>query len=319
MRRWFEVFPLHAPEDDRTGSTGTDTMRVDPGAEHEMDDEPAERTAPTVKKSAAEEEAESLKAENKRLQKMADDNAADAKFWSDRAKARGAAPARVTDDDEPPARRQPAAAAVVEKPEELIDDLNKRGLSALKDRGFISKEELEQALADVRTATAEDISEARNEAVFSGRLEAEFPEMMEDSARVAKGLAPKSELFVKAGEIYRDLVDMDPSLKNSRGLLLIAARQAKAAISGKGGKGAKADDDDTPPSRRRPADAEDQQKRRAKIERQTPDRAREDDDSGSGNHHSNEALEVMKRLKVKPEEYDKNKDATRRGGKNGRN
>jgi hypothetical protein len=311
MRRWFEVFPAVLRTPDEPGGGGSDTIRtIDPGAEHEMDDEPGgDRQAPVVKKTAAEIRNEELEADNKRLKTVADQNAQDARYWADRARRNGGTPARASaDDDERQPRRRAAEHEMVEKPEDLIDDLNKKGLQALKDRGFISKAELEQALEDVRTATAEDISEARNEAVFSGRLETEFPEMMEDSARVAKGLAPKSELFTKAGEIYRDLVDLDPSLKNSRGLLLIAARQAKAAITGKGGKGAKDDDDDTPAPRRTANDDDDQQRRRAKIQRQTPDRGRDDDDTDGGNHHSAEALSIMKHLKVKPEDFDRHRD-----------
>lgn len=288
---------------------------VDPGAEHEMDDEPEpRRAAPVVTKTAAEQRADDLAAENTRLKKLADDNAQDARYWADRAR-KGATPAPRNDDDDQPRRR--AEPEVAEKPEELIDDLNKRGLTALKDRGLFTKADLDEALDAERAATEERISDARSEAVFSGRLEAEFPEMMEDSARVAKGLAPKSDLFIKAGEIYRELVDLDPSLKNSRGLLLIAARQAKAAIAkpAKGGK-APVDDDDPPPARRI-TDADDQRARRAKIDRQRPDRGREDDDTDGGAHHSAEASEVMKRLKVKPEEYDKHKDSKR--VKNGRN
>lgn len=287
-----------------------------------MDDEPAPaRGAPTATKTAAQQESDDLKAENTRLRKQADDNAADAKFWSDRAKNRSAASARPAPDDDEPARRPPATEpAITERPEELIDDLNKKGLQALKDRGFISKDELAQALEDVRATTSAEISDARSEAVFSGRLEAEFPEMMEDSARVGKGLAPKSELFLKAGEIYRELVDMDPSLKNSRGLLLIAARQAKAAIEakgGKGGKGGEADDDDLPPSQRRTSEADAQTARRQKIDRQTPTRSREAEDDGAG-HHSPEASEVMKRLKVTPEDYNKHRDAKGGSARNGR-
>lgn len=319
MRRWFDLSPLRAPDDDRGGG-GSDTVRVaDPGAEQQLDDdEPGERR-PAATKTPEQIELETVRAENARLKTQSDQNAQDARYWADRARKNGQpAPRGAADDDEPQPRRRAAAAAdePTETAADLIDDLNKKGLAALKDRGMITKAELDQALEDVRTATSEEISDARSEAVFSGRLEAEFPEMMEDSARVSKGLAPKSELFVKAGEIYRDLVDMDPSLKNSRGLLLIAARQAKAAI-GKGGKGGKAAvaDDDEPSSRRTPSDADDQQRRRQKIDRQRPDRGREDDDSDGGNHHSAEASEIMKRLRVKPEDYDKHRDGKPRGGR----
>jgi hypothetical protein len=314
MRRWFDVIPspLRAPEDEGGGG-GSDTVRVaDPGAEHPLDDDTPAPATP--RKTAAEQRAEELEADNKRLKAVADENARDARYWADRARNAAAAPARrAADDEEPAPRRREPAAAPIEKPEELIDDLNKRGLAALSDRGFISKDELAQALEDVRESNQADITEARNEAVFTGRLEAEFPEMMEDSNRVAKGLAPKSELFAKAGEIYRELVDLDPSLKNSRGLLLIAARQAKAAL--KGGKGAS---DEPAPRRGAAADDDDQARRRQRIARQNPDRGREDEDTDAGGGHSADSLEVMKRLKVKPEEYDRHKDA-KGGRRNGRN
>jgi hypothetical protein len=307
MFRWFDVSPLR---DREPQGGGGDTIRtIDPGAEHQLDDddEPGSAAKPAVK-TPAEKEADDLKAENIRLKKIADDNAADAKFWSDRAKRNGG-PGRAVEEEPETRTRRAVPEPIVEKPEELIDDLNKKGLQALKERGVISKAELEEALETVREQTAIDINDARSEAVFSARLEAEFPEMMEDSARAAKGLPPKSELFIKAGEIYRELVDLDPSLKNSRGLLVIAARQAKAAIEkGNKGKGRAAADDDAPPSRRASSDDDDQRQRRAKIERQTPDRRRDDEDTGGGAGHSQEALTVMKHLKVKPEDFDRHKD-----------
>lgn len=325
MRRWFEAFPsvLRSPDG---GGSGSDTMRVDPGAEVQLGDpdEPPDEPAPGGKKGAGDDEIETLR---QRLKDSEDD----AKFWADRAKRQpAAAPASRAAEPEPARRREPDA-PVAEKPEDVIDDINKRGLAALKDRGYLTKEDLAEALEVESQKTEERINDARSEAEFSGRLSSEFPEMMEDSARAAKGLAPKSELFVKAGEIYRNYVDLDPSLKGSRGLLLIAARQAKAEIDGKGkggkgGKGGDVDDSDLPPSQRRKAAADvgdRQEQRRAKIERQTPSRSKDDDEDtrGGDDEMSAEAREIGKRLKVSPEQFRKESEKLRTGGgaRRGRN
>lgn len=328
MRRWFDVVPsvLRAPDDDTPQGGGSDTLHVDPGAERELDDEDPEPAGAPVKKSADALRAEQLEkdlAAERKARKDADD---DARYWADRARRTGQpAPARTEPE---PERRRPAAEVVTEKPEDLVDDLTKRGLAALKDRGFISKEELQEALDAQAQTTDERISEARTEAEFTGRLHTEFPEMMEDSARVSKGLAPKSELFQVAREIYRDYVDMDPSLKDSRGLLLIAARQAKAQIEAKAGKPAKGarvaagDDEDLPPSQRRQrTEGSDARDRRTRIQRQTPDRGADDDETGRGDEHmSPEQLEIAKRLKVSPEQFRKEKGKlSTAGGRRGRN
>ena len=85
----------------------------------------------------------------------------------------------------------------------------------------------------IPTATATSQARAsadRADAEFVTQLQREFPELAADSDRVSRGLKPESELFNCTGEIYRSSVALDPALKDSKGALLMAARQAKAEL-----------------------------------------------------------------------------------------
>jgi hypothetical protein len=74
------------------------------------------------------------------------------------------------------------------------------------------------------------ISPEQPDAQFAAQLQQEFPEIVADSERMSRGLQPESEIFKCAGAIYRAAVAADPALKESRGALLMAARQAKAEL-----------------------------------------------------------------------------------------
>lgn len=51
-----------------------------------------------------------------------------------------------------------------------------------------------------------------------------------DKMALHDGLKPESELFKCTGEIFNTSVALDPTLKDSKGALLMAARQAKAEL-----------------------------------------------------------------------------------------
>ncbi len=296
---------------------GGDTTLVDPGAPHEVG-EAADEPKPAATETAEQKELKALREENQRLSRRAEESEEDARYWAGRSRQ----PAAAAAEPEPDRRAAPEPAAILdEKPEVLLDDLNREGLQALRKRGFIDQATFQEAIDNLSEDIDNRISAARSDAEFGGRIAAEFPEIAEDSKRVSQGERPQSELFKRAGAIYRAAVAEDPALKGSKGLLLIAARQAKAELS-KGGKGATAaDDDEEQPrgGRREPAEPR-QSARRDRIDRQRPDRASGDEETRGGKEHFTDTqLAVMKNLGVKPEAFEKHRDAGGGGRRNGRN
>lgn len=303
MRKWTLPELLFDSEQERGGG-GSDTIRVDPGAPMELPD-PAEKEPARPAKSADAIKAEQLEADNVKLKKRADEADEDARYWSNRARARRDA---AEADDAPASRRreaEPATPAVAaEKPEDLIDDLNKRGLDALKARGFLTQEEVDAKIAEANEQTDAKITEARSDAEFGGKFASEFPEMAADSARVSKGEKPQSELFKRAGVLYRAAVDEDPSLKGSKGLLLMVARQAKKDLA-----------DEARPTRRTAAEVDEPARpsRRERIAAQRPDHAPGDEETGGGDNFTEVQRAVMKNLKVTPESFKKHSEVARNG------
>lgn len=316
MRKWFNSSPLFDREPAAGG--GSDTILVDPGAEHEVGGEPEEPGARVATKSADALRVEQLEKDLQTERARRGESEEDARYWAGRARR---TPSEDGEEHQP-ARREAAAPAaediVTEKPEVLLDDLNREGLQALRKRGFITEKDFTAALANLRDEVTTEITAARTDAEFGGRIAREFPDIAADSARVAKGEKPETELFKRAGAIYRAAVSDDPSLKGSKGLLLISARQAQKEIEleGKGSRRAAAggDDDDDPPART-PAPS-----RRDRIARQRPDRAASDDESrGGGEHFTDQQLSVMKNLGVKPENFTKQRESSGGTRRNGRN
>lgn len=301
---------------------GGDTTLVDPGAPHEVGDR-EEEPAPAAAETPEQKELKALREENQRLSRRAEESEEDARYWAGKSKQPAAAA-----EPEPERRAAPEPAAILdEKPEVLLDDLNREGLQALRKRGFIDQATFQTAIDNLSEDIDNRIQAARSDAEFGGRIAAEFPEIAEDSKRVSQGERPQTELFKRAGAIYRAAVAEDPALKGSKGLLLIAARQAKAELSkeGKGGRGAAAADDDEQPrggrgsSRQDPAEPR-QSARRDRIDRQRPDRGVDDEEGRGGKEHfSDQQLAVMKNLGVKPDAFNKHRDAGGGSRRNGRN
>lgn len=313
MRTWFNNGPLY---DREPMGGGGDTTLVDPGAPHEVGHEEPEET-PVVTETAEQKELKELRAETDRLRRRAEESEEDARYWAGKSKQPAAEPVVER-------RAAPEPAAILdEKPEVLLDDLNREGLQALKKRGFIDQATFQEAIDNLSEDIDNRISAARSDAEFGGRIAAEFPEIAADSKRVSEGERPQTELFKRAGAIYRAAVAEDPALKGSKGLLLIAARQAKAELSkeGKGGKAAAADDDadEQPRGRREPVEPR-QSARRDRIDRQRPDRTVDNEESRGGKeHYTDQQLAVMKNLGVKPDAFNKHRDAGGGARRNGRN
>ncbi len=95
-------------------------------------------------------------------------------------------------------------------------------------------------------------------------MASEFPEMAADLARFDKGQKPESELFVRAAEIYRDAIALDPDLKGAKSALIMATRQAAAQLQIEG-------------KRKVDTEADRQANRRQRIDQQKPDRSNKSD------------------------------------------
>lgn len=280
-------------------------MLIDPGTPYEHGAEPEAKPAG---KSATEQRLEQIERDLAEARRTADTERANAQFWA--RKAASKEPTVVVTQPEPEETRE-LVPELVEKPEALLDDMSKAGLNALKARGLITADQLRQVLEENnqrnQAATEERIQQVRAEAEFQGRLASEFPEVAEDSARMDKGLPAKSPLFIRAAEIYRENIALDPALDGSKGALLIACRQAKAELDAKGRGGKKpADEVDDEPRRERPS-------RRERIARQAPERSVDADESSSEPEYGKQQLEVMGRLGVKPEEFARHATRSRNG------
>jgi hypothetical protein len=59
----------------------------------------------------------------------------------------------------------------------------------------------------------------------------EFPELIEDNERVTRGEKPQTEVFKRTGRIFSEALGLDPSLENSLGAVLLAARLASMQLA----------------------------------------------------------------------------------------
>lgn len=309
--KWFFNTPF-APEAD-TGGGGGGAAVLDPGVPFEHGNEPEKPAEKKAEPSGTDKEIADLRKRVEDQERRTNEALDDAKFWANRAQ-RGE-PRRAAEEEEEPARKAPRRAAAEEKPEKLLDEMTVDGLEALKKRGVITADELEARLKKITTDTKSEIAATRKDAEFGIKISKEFPEIAEDSERIAKGERPKTELFKRAGEIYRAHVAEDPDLQGSQSLLLMASRQAKAELAAKAASG-EADEEEVLPDAR----TERQTRRRERIEAQTPPRStrrtsRETDDTPEV---SSEARDVMKHLKVDEDTYVKHAAGAGAGGRRGR-
>lgn len=284
------------------------------GVEHEPPDDD-DAAGGAKKKTAAEIENEQLKADNERLRKQRDEADEDARYWATRNRRVAA-----DSDDEPEPRR--GAAAPVEPPrqmtaEELVEGLNKDGVEALFKAGFLTQAQVDAKLDALREELTGYVQGQRQDAEFNGRIAQEFPTIARESAKVAKDRSYRSAdpLFIRTGEIYREMIADDPKLEKSAGTILAAARAASVEIGAtQRGKGGKGDDNREQPrgddgqfsSRREESPA----RRRDRIERQRPDRGSDDDEArGGGDTFTEEQQAVMKHLNVKADKFVAHRDA----------
>lgn len=205
-----------------------------------------------VTETAEQKELRTIREENAALKKNLTESQESERAWSERALRAGQKPEAV----EPPEKKS-ATAEDLETGEQLLDDISKDGLKALKKRGYVT-------LSDVQKLVNESIERAvgenRSEGQFQNVMEDEFPDMAADLKRVNAGKKPETELFILSAEIYNDAIALDPDLKGSKSALIMATRQAAAQLQLDGKR--KVDDKATREA-----------SRRERIDRQKPDRA----------------------------------------------
>jgi hypothetical protein len=224
----FNKFSRGVLTDRATDGGGAATApKVDPGAPYVVgEDEPA-KPAKAAEPSETEKRISALEKDLASTKANLEEAKRSEQFWAD--KARGAnqpQPEPEEEEAEPvPTRR----AAAEEKPEALLNDLSIEGAQALWKRGVITEEQLFEHMKGVeaRVLKAVDKKFEQNQRYSAVDSElAKYPDLIDDSKRVAAGQPAKTELYQRAAINLRQMIADDPALKNSPGALLTAVRMA---------------------------------------------------------------------------------------------
>ncbi len=171
----------------------------------------------------------------------------------------------------------------LDDPAAFIEALSTKGSKAiaayLKREGLITRAEAEEiAQKSARGAVAA----AKKSIQQDTRLLSSHPELNDES----------TPMYKLTGEIYRDMVRDDPSMKDSPAALNLAARTAKAELKSKEKAADPGDDDET--------------KRLDRIKAQSGDRGRRSSAAFQGDDDAapdSETLRMLKTMGVKPEDF----------------
>lgn len=217
---------------DRAAEAPNGSPKIDPGAPYEHGTEAPEKPVTKAEPSDTEKR---LTALEKQLETTKADLAEarnSERYWADRARGARVEEDPIPDDEPEPNPSRPAI-TVDDKPEKLLDDLSVSGLKALRDRGIITAEEFDAKLDKLETSLLKRVDQkletAQRHNVIDTEL-AKFPDLIEDSKRVAQGLPAKTELYKRASNNLREMIADDAALKNSPGALLTAVRMAKKEL-----------------------------------------------------------------------------------------
>lgn len=294
----FASGPLFDERDPEERGTGTTVL--DPGAPLEHDDSPdddEEQPAGDDDPRTLKQRIADLEAENRR-------NKEDAAFWANRART-APQPAPVVEDDTDDGGEPDTPAAAPKKltGEQIINLLAEEGedglFRILKERGdIVTRTEANNMVKQARQETRQMIDQTQSDTAFERQLQQEFPELVAESARVARGLAPKDPFYLRVGEIYREIVTDDPALTGTNTALKMAARQAKAEKGTRSTSGDRGRGEERQPSRGA--------QRRERIERTQPVRSadRGDEHEEEGNV-TDAQREVARRLGVPDKDLQK--------------
>jgi hypothetical protein len=132
------------------------------------------------------------------------------KYWAELAKRYSAPQAEEGEEEEGSEEQE-------EPVDKFIEELSNHGLKALRKRGLVTMRDVEKL---VQSALAEE----RKRMMADMELVRKYPELTDES----------SPVFARAREVYREMVERDPSLKNSPVALELAAKVAKAELAANG-------------------------------------------------------------------------------------
>jgi hypothetical protein len=114
--------------------------------------------------------------------------------------------------------------------------LTRDGLGpTLKALGYVTAEQMQREIHEAEIRGERKMGNLTADQRYENMLAEEFPDIISDSNLVAAGKAPKTELFRRAGEHYREAIALDPQLKGSKSALLTATRLAAAELGIKKG------------------------------------------------------------------------------------
>lgn len=176
---------------------------------HEEEGAPTKSAEKPTEKSDVEKRLDTLEKEIASRDKRIEELSQSERYWADQAKGR-----KPETDDEPEA--DPAADDP--EPDKLLDELSTKGLQAIRDRGFMTKSEVEKMVNARLNQTLEQVTEGQ---AFDQRLQKDFPDITDQ----------KSDLFKRAGEHFREMVALDPNAKSSRVALYAAAKLASKELA----------------------------------------------------------------------------------------
>lgn len=303
MLKWFNTSPLFEEED---GASGTATLA--PGDPFEHDTADVEDDEPEVVESASDKELKAVKAELAEERRKRTESEADARHWATQARR----PAAPTVASEPVVEDK--AEDLDEDPSVFLDGLSTKGAKLLKEKGFITKADLKEVIAELRADTDNKISGTVKATKLDALMAEEFPELIADSVKVDNAKksgtrAEVSQLFQRTTEIYNEAIESNSALAGSPEIMLIAARQARAELKGKPKE--KATEPEVHVDSR-------PQSRRSRIESARPARDVRDDDRGGGRSEMTaQQREVAKRLGVSEGDFQSQQakiERTRRRG-----
>ena len=215
--------------------TDVGAVVIDPGAPMEHT-----REAPAAPASPAKQDTPNpLETRLNSLEAELRETRSNAEYWARRAAGPGPQPVQQVEEepaDEPIV--QIGAPPAGESKDDFLNDLNEAGLDALKKRGVITGEQFAQALSALETRLATRYNQDQEGRQFDAKLNAEFPDLVAASDRMAAGQKVDSPLYEKTAAHFKQLIKDSPGVKAEsaagRGLLLAAARLAKADIAMEG-------------------------------------------------------------------------------------
>lgn len=166
------------------------------------------------------------KAELESMRRERDEARESERYWAERARAgsRPAEPAGEPESDEDPTEFiDPDQPDGIEgdTAEKLIEELQAKGVKALRDRGFVTAAQANKMATETALKVSRElIGRERQKITSDATLMNEFPDLRN----------PESELFKETAKHYQRAVAMDPNAKKTPAALYLAAAAARESL-----------------------------------------------------------------------------------------